>query len=103
MKAGADARALNLIKLYDEGLAAAKTDNRIDYATTRRRAKAFHDHPLGADGIVYPSRYAGSKRSVVLFDRCAAAIEVAAVTPLTAHPEFGQILDTYELGIARHL
>jgi hypothetical protein len=102
---GHAARALNLIKLYEEGLAAAKTDNRIssddDYAMTRRWAKAFHDHPVRPDGIVYMSRYLGSERAVVLFNRCADAIAVDSVTPLLDHPELADILDRFELGVDR--
>ena len=59
---------LRLVKLYDEGLAAAKVDNRIatddEYATTRLWSKAFHDHPEKADGIAYLSRFMGARRSV---------------------------------------
>ena len=105
LKSGVDPRPLRLIKLYDEGLAAAKTDNRIssadDYAITQQWSKAFHDHAFGADGIVYLSRYVGSQRSVVLFERCASAIEIASVTPLLEHPDLATILDVFELGIER--
>ena len=51
-------RPLRLVKLYDEGLAAAKVDNRIatvdDYATTRLWARAFWRHPIKADSLRVP-------------------------------------------------
>jgi RES domain len=103
LQPAASAKPLKLIKLYDEGLVAAKTDNSIssvdDYPTTQRWSKAFHDHPLAADGVVYMSRYIGSRRSVALFDRCADAIGIESITNLLTHPEFAEILDTYGLGI----
>src|SRR5665213_417033 len=105
LKNGPAARSLRLIKLFDEGLAAARTDNRIssadEYSTTREWAKAFHDHPLDADGIVYMSRYLGSRKSVVLFDRCAEVIRVGTVAPLLAHAQFPSIVEDLNLAIDR--
>ena len=103
IKSGPAARSLRLIKLFDAGLAAARTDNRIssadEYSATRQWAKAFHDHPLDADGIVYMSRYLGSRESIVLFDRCTAAIRVGTVTPLLAHAQFPSIVEEFNLAI----
>jgi hypothetical protein len=101
----AAARPLRLIKLYDRGLAAARTDNQIatvdDYAVTRRWAKALYEHPQQPDGIVYLSRFLAPHRSVVLFDRCRGLFDIGTVTPLLAHPGLGKILDTFELAIDR--
>jgi hypothetical protein len=100
-------RPLRLVKLYDEGLAAAKVDNRIatddDYATTRPWAKAFHAHPARVDGIAYLSRFMGSRRSVVLFDRSDVLIRRGRVTPLTEHPEFPRLVRDFRLAIRRPL
>ena len=101
--AGAESRPICLIKLYDDGLAAAHTDNQIasrdHYPTTQRWSQAFHGHPVGADGIVYMSRYMGSTRSVVLFDRAKDAVSEMASTPLLAHPELPDVLERFEIGI----
>lgn len=98
-------RALRLVKLYDEGLAAAKVDNRIatddDYATTRLWAKAFHDHPENVDGIVYLSRFMGTRRSVVLFDRCAGLLRRGRLTPLLEHADFPGVVRDFRLAITR--
>ena len=102
--AGAD-RALHLVKLYDEGLAAVGTDNRLssvnDYAATQRWAKVLHDHPRAPDGLIYMSRYLGARRSVVLFDRARDQVTVGSVTPLLSHPELPKLLDRYRVGIDR--
>jgi hypothetical protein len=97
------ANALQLIKLYDEGLVAARTDNSIssadDYALTQRWAQAFHEHPAQADGIVYMSRYLGARRSVALFERAATRIAIGAVMPILDHPELARILDLFSVAI----
>ena len=98
-------RPLRLVKLYDEGLAAAKVDNRIatddDYVSSRRWAKAFHDHPAKVDGIAYLSRFMGSRRSVALFDRSAALIRRDRVTPLLTHPDLSRLVRDFRLAISR--
>jgi hypothetical protein len=102
---GSDARPLRLIKLYDEGLAAAATDNQISardhYPTTQRWAEIFHAHAVAADGIIYMSRYMGARKSVALFDRCHAAVTVASVTPLLEHPDFAGVVELFDLGVDR--
>lgn len=105
LASAAPSRALRLVKLYDEGLAAAKVDNRIatddDYSTTRRWARAFHDHPEKPDGLVYLSRFMGARRSVVLFDRCASLFSRGRVTPLVKHPDFPRVVHDFRLAISR--
>jgi hypothetical protein len=104
-KRGADDRPLRLIKLYDEGLAAAYTDNQIaardHYPTTQRWAEMFHAHSVAADGIVYMSRYMGARKSVVLFDRCHEAVAAGDVTPLLEHREFAGVVELFDLAIDR--
>jgi hypothetical protein len=99
------ARSLRLAQLYEAGLSAAKTDNRIssvdDYGTTQQWAKAFHAHPQAFDGIVYMSRYLGNHRSVVLFDRTRNAITFNPPSPLLHHPQLAHLLDKYQVGIVR--
>lgn len=94
---------LRLIKLYDEGLVAAHLDNTIssadDYSSTQRWAKALHDHPVSADGIVYMSRFLGARRSVALFERASALLEVGSTTPLLDHPDLARVLDLFNIAI----
>lgn len=94
---------LRLIKLYDEGLVAAHLDNAIssvdDYPSTQCWAKAFHDHPVKADGIVYMSRFLGARRSVALFERSSSSFGVGSTTPLVDHPDFARLLDLFSLAV----
>jgi RES domain len=96
---------LRMIKLYDAGLAAAQTDNRIatddDYGTTRLWAQSFWSHPIKADGIVYLSRFMGARRSVVLFDRCRSRIRRGRVLPLMRHADFPALVADFRLAITR--
>jgi hypothetical protein len=105
LKRGPDNRPLRLIKLYDEGLAAAHTDNQISardhYPTTQRWAQMFHAHSIDADGMVYMSRYLGARKSVALFDRCAAAVAAGTATPLLEHREFASLVELFDLAIDR--
>ncbi len=102
---GESKAALNLVRLHGDGLAAAGVDNRIssldDYDLTRRWAKAMHDHPVAADGILYMSRFSGSGLNVALFDRCAKKLRVASEVPLLAHPDFADVADRFNLAIDR--
>jgi hypothetical protein len=105
LKPGREARPLKLIKLYDEGLVAAHTDNRIstvdDYPRTQAWAQALHDHPVHADGVLYVSRFLGPRLSVALFSRAADAIAVATITPLLAHPDLPALISDLDLAIDR--
>ena len=100
---GKDQRPLRLVKLYDEGLAAAHTDNQIasrdHYPTTQRWSQAFHMHAIQADGILYMSRYIGSTRSVVICDRAKDHLARGSVTHLLEHADLPGILDQFQLGI----
>ena len=99
------ARTLKLIKLYDDGLAAAHVDNRIatidDYSITQQWAKALHAHPCNADGAVYISRYVAPRKSVVLFDRGAGKIKIGRVTPLLQHEDFAKVSNAFNLSIEK--
>jgi hypothetical protein len=96
---------LKLVRLHGDGLASAGVDNRIssveDYHLTRQWAKAMHDHPTEADGILYMSRYSGSGLNIALFDRCASKLRVAIETPLLTHPDFADVADRFNLAIDR--
>jgi hypothetical protein len=96
-------RPLRLIKLYGDGLVAARTDNRIatldEYSLTQAWAKALHAHPQQADGIVYLSRFMAPHKAVVLFDRSQHLMKVGTVIPLLSQRGLAKILDDLELSI----
>ena len=102
---GSLSRPLRVIKLYDEGLSAARTDSQIavrdHYPTTQRWARAFYEHPAQVDGIVYPSRYMGARRSVVLFERAKRYIAIRSSTPLLHHPGFPALINVFRVAIDR--
>jgi hypothetical protein len=104
---GQAGRPLQLIKLSDDGLVAARIDNSIssvdDYKSTQQWAKALHDHPLRADGIVYMSRFLGARKSVALFERAQAIVAPGRITPLLEHAELAAVLDRYQVAIDRSL
>jgi hypothetical protein len=104
---GQGGRRLQLIKLYDDGLVVARVDNSIssvdDYASTQQWAKALHDHPLRADGVVYMSRFLGARKSVALFERAQAIVAPGRITPLLEHAELAAVLDRYHVAIDRRL
>lgn len=74
-------RPLRLIDLTQSGsLVRMGTDSRIfsaDRDASQRWSKALHDHPIRADGLLYPSRLDPAHHAVVLFeDRSPRLIEV---------------------------
>jgi hypothetical protein len=74
-------RALRLIDLTRTGsLVRIGADARLfsgDYKTAQSWSKALHDHPLSADGLMYPSRLDPARYAVVLFkDRAPTIVEL---------------------------
>jgi hypothetical protein len=65
-------RALRLIYLTPSGaLLRIGADARLfsaDHKAAQLWSKALHDHPVAADGILYPSRLDHKKQSVAIFD-----------------------------------
>ena len=105
MARGTAKRRLRLIALHGPGLVAARTDNRIttvdDYPVTRQWSKAFYDHPVQADGLLYMSRFLGDRHSVALFDRARRVVKAGRVVPLLEHPDFGAVLDEFGIAVER--
>jgi RES domain len=100
-------RALRLIDLTSsESLMRIGADSRLfsaDHAAARRWSKALHDHPILADGILYPSRLDPVRQSVALFsDRAPALVELSRQTwyaPGAQRRLLAQIADHYKLEI----
>lgn len=55
--------------------------NASHYATTRLWARALHDHPVQADGILWVSRQYNTSKSMMLFGDRVGANELTVVTP----------------------
>jgi hypothetical protein len=67
------------------------------YATTKAWSAAIHAHPDAVDGLLYMSRHKNDETALVLFHRAAPKLAMASATPLSVHPDFGQVAT--QLGI----
>ena len=67
------------------------------YQTTKAWSAAIHAHPDAVDGMLYMSRHKNDETAVVLFHRAAPKLAMASATPLSVHPDFGQVAT--QLGI----
>jgi hypothetical protein len=61
------------------------------YKTPQNWSRAIHDHPDNVDGFRYVSRHLNTGMCYLVFDRAAGKITLNSATPLSAHPEFGQV------------
>jgi hypothetical protein len=64
--------------------------NRIP-ASIKAWSRAIHDHPDSVDGFRYVSRHLNTGMCYLVFDRAADKITLNNATPLSAHPDFGQV------------
>jgi hypothetical protein len=66
------ARALRLIDLTQSGtLVRIGADARLfsgDHAVSQLWSQALHDHPIAADGLIYPSRLDPERHGIALFE-----------------------------------
>lgn len=61
------------------------------YKIPQNWSKALHDHPDLVDGFRYVSRHHNTGMCYLVFDRAANKIRLNKATPLSSHPDFGQI------------
>jgi RES domain len=77
---------LNLVDLTGTALKSLVGSSEIStvltYDLPQRWALALHRHPAGADGLLYMSRHVNNQRAVVVFDRAAHKLGLAAYRPL---------------------
>lgn len=59
----------------------------LPYDLPQRWSLAIHRHPQAVDGIYYMSRHLNDRPAVVIYDRAAAKLAGARVTPLGEAPE----------------
>lgn len=99
------ARSLRLIDLTPSGaLMRMGADSRLfsgDHEAARVWSKALHDHPIGADGILYPSRLDPLRQAVVLFsDRVPKIVELSRQSWYAPGPlrrSLAQIAEHYQV------
>jgi hypothetical protein len=59
---------------------------------------AFHEHPSGPDGIIYPSRL-NEETNVAVYGRAIAKLEVTSVRPLLAAPGLAAVLEALNVAL----
>lgn len=61
------------------------------YKTTQKWSAAIHAHPDAVDGFRYVSRHLNNAMCYVIFERAAHKLSMNKATPLSAHPDFGNV------------
>lgn len=99
-------RPLSLIDLANSGgLAKIGADARLfaaSHAVAQRWSVALHNHPIKADGILYPARHDPARGACAVFELPVSVFEVTDVGSLMEPQHaalLGAILDTYGFGL----
>lgn len=99
-------RALRLVDLRDEGLAAIGATGELTiggrYPLARRWSLALWQHPSRPDGLWYRSRHVPSETSVALFDRVGDALNANDRGPLLGPAyvfDVARLLDRFHFGL----
>jgi len=72
------------------------------YQTTKAWSAAIHAHPNAVDGMLYMSRHKNDETALVLFHRAAPKLAMKSATPLSVHPDFGQVATLLGIRSAWH-
>lgn len=87
---------LKLVDLRADRAVAMGVPTDVHRASSHRLGQAwslaFHEHPGGPDGIVYPSRLNGHT-NLAIYDRAIAKLRPVRVRQLIAVPELASVLD----------
>ena len=97
-------RGLKLVDLAGKGLVRMGLDARLatgSYRVAHHWAKAFYDHPDGADGILYLSRHDPKQQLAALFDRTEPLLAVQQRGSLREYlrEDFYALLDRYDIAL----
>jgi hypothetical protein len=90
---------------HSGGLARVGADGRLltgSHAIAQRWSAALRNHPVNANGILYPARHDVARSACALFDLPDSAFDVTNTGSLAdAHHSvlLGRILDTYSFGL----
>jgi hypothetical protein len=98
-------RALRLVRLYGNGLAALGataeiTHGGLPYDLPQSWSKALHDHPTALDGIAYRSRHDDNEVCFALFDRAHDALIMRSHEPDLDQDWFYVLMERYHIGMA---
>ena len=87
---------LSLVDLCGDGPIRMGVPSDVPRASGQGLARAwsvaFHDHPSGPDGIIYPSRLNG-QTNLAVYDRAISKLRAAKTTPLIAAGGLAVVLD----------
>ena len=97
-------RGLKLIDLAGKGLIAMGLDARLasgSYKLAQEWARAFHEHPDQADGILYRSRHDPNQQLAAVFERSQPLLRATKHGALQDYlgDEFYALLDHYEIAL----
>ena len=98
-------RGLKLIDLAGKGLVRMGLDARLStgsYKLAQEWARAFHDHPDQADGILYRSRHDPTQQLAAIFERSQPILRVEQHGNLQDYlgvENFFALLDHYEIAL----
>jgi hypothetical protein len=94
-------RPLVLADVRGPGLARLRLDARLtagDLSPAQAYSRAFHDHPLHPDGLLYPLRHDPSREGIALFSRARRDVRAVLVGSLSAPAQaglFARVFDDY--------
>jgi len=72
----------------------------LPYDVPQAWSKRLHDHPVGADGIVYGGRHDDREPCYAIFARARHTIEESGRNPSLDEDWFWEIAETYGMGLA---
>jgi RES domain len=93
---------LNLVDLRDDGPVRMGVPTDVvrgsDQSLARRWSVAFHTHPSGPDGVIYPSRL-NNEVNLALYDRAIGKMAAVDKRPLLAATGLGSVLNALKAGL----
>jgi hypothetical protein len=97
------ASPLNMVDLRGDGAVRLGVPTDVARASRQTLARqwslAWHEHPSGPDGIIYPSRLNG-QTNLAIFDRAVPKLKAIAVQPLIGAAGLATVLDDLMVELA---
>jgi RES domain len=97
------AEPLSLVDLRGDGLLRMGVPSDVARGARQRLARlwsvAFHTHPSGPDGILYPSRLNG-ETNLAVYDRAIPKLRTADTNPLIAVAGLAEVLNDLKVALA---
>ncbi|GJD97664.1 RES family NAD+ phosphorylase [Methylobacterium iners] len=95
-------QALSLVDLREDGPLRMGVPSDVargsKQSLSRLWSVAFHEHPAGADGIIYPSRLNG-ETNLAVYGRAVGKLAAVSTGPLLRAPDFARVLRDLKVGL----